>query len=151
MPTSRTGRVDRRCGYTLIELIAVLAVLSVIAVFAVPMIGRGQEAMALRAEARAIHAALIETRARAIAAGAPVALHLDPQEGQYRIAAGPATRIAEGIGVSVGGVAAGTGAAAFAFLPGGGATGGWIRLSRGGGAWHIAIDWLTGDVRISRA
>ena len=140
-----------RAGHTLIELVAVLAVLAVIAVFAVPMIGRGQAASALRGEARALHAALVRTRAEAAAEGRAVALRLDAGAGQYRIGSGPAHALPDGIEIAAGGVGAGGGgAAAFAFLPDGGATGGWIRLARGNDAWRVSIDWLTGDVRLAR-
>jgi len=76
--------MDRRRGFTLIEILAVVAILALVAAFVVPNLS-GIRARALRAEARQIAAQLELARQRAIVTGVPHRLWLELDQAEYRL------------------------------------------------------------------
>jgi len=151
-----------RRGFTLIELVVVIMLLAVVTALAASAVSRGLPGQQLRRASREIAAELRYTRARAIATGRPQAFVFDTRTRAWR---GPDRRHGQ-VPASVAIVATGArseqegdGTAVVRFFPEGAATGGRfvLRAQRPGkpaearGGWQVDVEWLTGEVRLSRA
>jgi general secretion pathway protein H len=152
-PTARPTHLRRRprsaasSGFTLIEMIVVLVVLGLtLALFAVrgPMRSRGLE---LRAAAEQLAQSLRAARGEAITAGRVVDVTLTA--GGYRIGNG---RLHAVPGVSIlASTASGTVQTGIRFAPDGSSSGAIVTLEDRTSRISIAVEWLTGRVRIADA
>ncbi len=154
MSAGATMRGDARSGFTLLELLVALGLLALLTAVAVPMLVGRQGGATLTASAQAIADGLNRTRGRAIASNRPAAFELDLAERWFRGAedARPG-RIPSAFAVSVTTAQSETGPgdrARFRFFPDGTASGGRIVLSGATDRREVAIDWLTGRIRIIR-
>ena len=154
-----------RRGFTLIELVVVIMLLAVVTALAASAVSRGLPGQQLRRASREIAAELRYTRARAIATGRPQVFVFDTRTRAWR---GPDRRHGQ-VPASVLVIATGArseqegdGTAVVRFFPEGAATGGRFVLSAqrpgkatgptdGRGGWQVDVEWLTGEVRLSRA
>jgi general secretion pathway protein H len=131
-------------GFTLIEMLVVLAILGAalaVTVAALPQRGGGVD---LAAAADGVASALRLARARAVAAGHPVAFALAGDGRSYTVEsrtqpAPPAVQFSM------------TGPTAIRFDPGGGSSGGGVRVTGPHRALEVRVDWLTGRVAIAEA
>ncbi len=141
-------------GFTLFELLIVLVILALALGVATPTLLSGRLGDPARAAALEVAGALRRVRAEAIRANRDHALIIDTERRGYRadwardFAPLPAglnltllTTRAEQLGPSRGAVR---------FFADGSSTGGGLTLSDDGSAYEVAVDWLTGRVRIAR-
>lgn len=153
-------------GFTLVEMLVVLAVMALIVAIVPPFLGGGQSKAELQTAARAIEAALRETRSLAIRQGRSQAFLVDAASGSYRGGDRDRTRhVPVGIRLSLfaasdrlpGGDDASDTASesrrddapsAIRFFADGSSTGGGVRLRQGGRSAEVAVDWLTGRVSL---
>lgn len=149
MPTSRVGRRSE-AGYTLVELLVVL----VLAGLAVTAMAQGyvrqSPGLQLRQETMAVAATLREARSLAIRDNAERQVLVDREARSLRIVPQGRERFLTG-DLEIAGIAAGQEngeVGAIYFFPDGSSTGGRVALSRGGQTHAVAVNWLTGIVKI---
>ena len=140
-------------GFTLLELLVTLAVLAVAVAIVMPSIGRGTDAVRMRAEVAGFAAVLRHARERAIVSQKPqaVVVELSNQRMSVR-SGGPDGEVRETRALSdrVTVEATPPPALTVQFDARGGSSGGDFRLSNGAISWRVTVDALTGRVRSSR-
>src|SRR5262245_44196055 len=148
-----TGGRQAIAGFTLLELIVTLAILAVVIAMVTPSIGRGTEAVRMRAEVAGFSAMLRHARERAIVSQKPQAVVVDPTSQRVSVRVGgpegevrESRALAEGMTVQ----AAPPPALTVQFDSRGSSSGGDFRLSSGAITWRVTVDALTGRVRSSR-
>ena len=141
-------------GFTLLEMVVVIALFAAITALAASVVSRALPGQQLRRATKQMAAELRYTRARAIASGKPQLFVFDTARRQWR---GPDRHHGE-LPASVDVVATGARSeqvgdrsAVVRFFPEGAATGGRFVLRHGRAAWQVDVEWLTGEVTISRA
>ena len=148
-----TARRRAAGGFTLLELIVTLAILGVVVGLVMPSIGRGTEAVRMRAEVAAFSAILRHARERAIVTQKPQAVVVDPTNQRISVrVGGPEGEVREWRALPERLTVEATPPPALTvqFDARGGSSGGDFRLSSGTLAWRITVDALTGRVRSSR-
>jgi general secretion pathway protein H len=151
-PVTR-GPGRRAGGFTLLELIVVLAILAVVVALVTPSIGRGTEAVRMRAEVAGFAAMLRHARERAIVSQRPQAVVVDPINQRISMrAGGPDGDLRETRVLPDRLVVEATPPPALVvqFDARGGSSGGDFRLSWGNLVYRVTVDALTGRVRSSR-
>jgi general secretion pathway protein H len=134
-------------------VVVVVLVAAVVAIGASAM-SRQLPGQRLRESARELAAQLRFTRAQAIASGKSQLFTLDANTREWRAGDKRDGRLARDIQIVATGArneAQREGVAAVRFFPEGAATGGRFLLSHGKAAWQVDVEWLTGEVRVSRA
>lgn len=147
----RTCRED--AGYSIVELLVVLVVLAASAMIVGPRVSESRDAITVNAAGHRLAAALARTRAGSIADSAPRDFVLDLDKRGF----GPdrnktLKQLAPGIALTVSGFLSEPGGRRMRvrFMPDGRATGGAIILRKSKSAVSVAVDWLTGVVRVRR-
>jgi len=143
----------RAGGFTLLELIVTLAILAVVVALVTPSIGRGTEAVRMRAEVAGFSALLRHARERAIVSQKPQAVVIDVDAQRVSIrAGGPDGEVRETRALSDRLIVQATPPPALTvrFDPQGGSTGGDFRLSSGAITYRVTVDALTGRVKAAR-
>ena len=144
----------RSAGFSLIELMLVVVLIVATAAMAAMVIGDRMPGQQLRGAARELAAQLRYTRAQAIASGRPQVFTLDARTRQW---VGPQQRHGElPQEIEVKATTARIeqrepDSASVRFFPQGSSTGGRFVLFRERAAWQVDIDWLTGQVSLSRS
>jgi general secretion pathway protein H len=133
-------------------LVVLVLIASVVAIGASTMMRRlpGQQ---LQRTAKELAAQLRFTRAQAIATGKPQLFTLDVRTREWHAGDKREGKLPRDIAVTATGARneqQGEGSAAVRFFPEGAATGGRFLLSHGKVAWQVDVEWLTGEVRLSR-
>ncbi len=143
----------RSAGVTLLEMLVVLSIISVAAViFAATTMSaatRGQTARQAEMLASAIRAA----RADAVAAGQEIEMTFHTADGAYGVNERTVVRLPPGLSISFTGAAEifdETGAGVLRIYADGSTSGALIKISSERETDSIAVDWLTGAVRLSR-
>ena len=148
-----TGGRQATAGFTLLELIVTLGILAVVIALVTPSIGRGTEAVRMRAEVAGFSAMLRHARERAIVSQKPQAVVVDPSSQRVSVrAGGPEGEVRESraLAESMTVQAVPPPALTVQFDARGGSSGGDFRLSSGAITWRVTVDALTGRVRSSR-
>ncbi len=141
-------------GFTLLEMIVVVVLFAAISALAASVVSRNLPAQQLRRATREIAAQLRYTRARAISTGTAQVFVFDTRTRAWR---GPdrhhgdVPASIQVVATAAQGEQEGDQTAVVRFFPEGAATGGRFVLRRDRAAWQIDIEWLTGEVRVSRA
>jgi general secretion pathway protein H len=149
-PALRTCPIDRRAGFTLIEVAAVMLIIALVASLAVTMMsgtGRGQ----LKALTLETAALLRRERLGAVMTGRQRQVSVD---GERRILVGDdgnVVAIPHDVALDILGIDASWSGrrAVVRFLPDGGSTGAVLKLSRNEAEYEIRVNWLTGGVAIA--
>ena len=147
------GPGRRAGGFTLLELIVVLAILAVVVALVTPSIGRGTEAVRMRAEVAGFSAMLRHARERAIVSQKPQAVVVDVTNQRISRRSGGVdgeTRESRVIPERLTVEATPPPALVVQFDVRGGSSGGDFRLSSGNLTYRVTVDALTGRVRSSR-
>ena len=148
------SRKRAAAGFSIIEMVVVVVLVATVVAIGAAAMSRQLPGQRLRASARELAAQLRFTRAQAIASGQSQLFTLDARTREWRAGDKRDGRLARDIEI----VATGArneqqreGVAAVRFFPEGAATGGRFLLSHGQAAWQVDVEWLTGEVRVSRA
>lgn len=144
----------RARGFTLIELVVVVALIATAMALAATIFSAGLPGQQLRGATLELAAQLRYTRAQALVTGLPQSFLLDTRTREWRAPNHHHGRLPAKIDVDATVAKSeqpSAQVAAIRFFPEGAATGGRIVLSRGSAAWRIDVDWLTGEVGVTRA
>ena len=144
----------RQGGYTLVELIVVLVLVAAVVALGASVISRKLPGQRLQQSARDLAAQLRYTRAQAIATGKPQVFTLDAKSREWHAGDkrdGRLPRDVEIVAVGARNEQQRQGVAAVRFFPEGAATGGRFTLKHGKAAWQVDVQWLTGEVSLTRA
>ena len=144
----------RQRGYTLVELIAVMVLVATIMGIGAAAMSRKLPGQRLQQSAKELAAQLRYTRAQAIATGRSQLFTLDANNREWQAGSKRSGQLARDIRIVATGARNETqrpGVAAVRFFPEGAATGGRFVLSHERAAWVVDVQWLTGEVRLSRA
>ena len=139
-------------GFTLIELVVAISIAGLMMALIV-MQGRPRSAgLEENGTASELAGALREARAQAIVRNKPVALTLDIASRQWKIDGQPAHTLPKQFRLSVLTVQGATRGdrAAIAFEPDGSSTGGQVEFNDGSRKFAVNVDWLTGNVRVTK-
>lgn len=146
--------MQRQRGFTLIELIVVLVLLAAVTALAASVMTSGLPGQQLRSDAREVAAQLRYTRSQAIVTGKPQVFTLDARTRGWQAPNRRKGRLHPDIRIVATGAQveqARPDEVSIRFFPEGAATGGRITLQRETAAWQVDVEWLTGEVRLSRA
>lgn len=152
-PTPRergfTLPTPRERGFTLIEMLAVLVILALaLGILA----GRGparSPAFDARGAAEQLARGMRLARSQAIAGNADIPFTVDVARRAFQVGRGPWQPFPPTLDIGITAVPGETGTAArIVFAPDGGSTGGRVRVSGGGAALVVAVDWLSGRVTV---
>lgn len=152
--TRRDSGRFRSGGFSLIELIAVIVLIATATALAATVMTAGLPGQQLRSAAREVAAQLRYTRAQAIVTGKSQVFFINADNHDWTAPNHRHGTLPDKIGI----VATSArieqperGVAAFRFFPDGSSTGGRLKLQRDRAAWQLDIDWLTGQVEVTRA
>ncbi|MDH2431074.1 GspH/FimT family protein [Pokkaliibacter sp. MBI-7] len=138
---------QRQGGFTLLELLLVLVLLGIALVAVSVNISRGLQPQA-RQDVAALLAGLRSVRSQAISQGQPLTLTVDPETRQWSAPGQGSHRLSAGLMIELHSAAQSPRQqGVYTFYPDGSASGGYIRLVRGGQRWRLDIDWLSGQIR----
>ena len=144
----------RARGFTLIELLVVVTLIATALALAATVFSAGLPGQQLRGAAHELAGQLRYTRAQALVTGEPQVFQLDTRTREWQAPNRHRGHLPEQI-VVVATVAKteqpSSQVAAIRFFPEGAATGGRFVLKRDTAAWQIDVDWLTGEVSLTRA
>ena len=146
--------MSRVRGFTLLEMMVVLVVIASVVAIGASVMARKLPGQKLQHAAKELAAQLRYTRAQAIASGQPQLFTFDARTREWRAGDRRDGKLARDIQVVATGArneGQAEGVAAVRFFPEGAATGGRFLLSHGKSAWQVDVEWLTGEVRVSKA
>ena len=138
-------------GFTLIELVVVLTLLGLFLLVLPPVLGSGG-GIGLKAAARDVAGGLKRAQSRAIARNEEVVFVLDLNAHHFRVGGEREARpLPDRVGLrlyTAQSELVDSAIGAIRFYPDGSSTGGEVALSSGAREYHVAVDWLTGRVRV---
>jgi general secretion pathway protein H len=141
-------------GFTLLEMVVVIALFAAVTALAASVVSRGLPGQQLRRATKEIATELRYTRARAISSGKPQVFVFDTRQRQWRAPDrhhGEVPDSVEVVAIGARSEQVGDRTAVIRFFPEGAATGGRFVLKHGRAAWQVDVEWLTGEVRVTRA
>jgi type II secretion system protein H len=136
-------------GFTLLELVVTLFVLALATALVAPAIGRTAETIRARADVAAFAAILRHAHEQAITTRQPLSVAVDPNDRRVTIA-GETVRETRTLAPRVRLEATPPPALAVRFDPAGFSSGGAFRLTSGPASYRVAVDAVTGRVRVQR-
>ena len=145
---------DSSRGFSLLELVVVLVLIATATALTATVISAGLPGQQLRGAARELAAQMRYTRAQAIVTGKSQVFSLNADTRDWKAPNrrhGTLPKAIDIVATSARIEQPERGAAAFRFFPDGSATGGRVLLQRDRAGWQLDIDWLTGQVTMTRA
>lgn len=139
-----------RRGFTLLELLVTLFVIALALGLALPAVGRGTEALRLRAETAGFAAVFRHAREQAITRREPHTVVVDPAARRLTVLAGEAQEVRRARTLAPRLTIEVVEGRAVRFEPFGISTGGRFRLRSDAATYRVTIDPLTGRVRAER-
>jgi general secretion pathway protein H len=140
-------------GFTLLEMMVVLVIAGLMLALVPPLFSSAVSGTKLKGSARDLAIALRETRSQAIMRNTEQRVLLDLQTSRYRVGNGKPLALPKGMAMAVETV---TGAGdssriqhVVRFFPDGSSSGELITLSGSNLAYHLQLDWLTGNITIT--
>lgn len=143
--------MNRRRGFTLIEMIAVLMLVALVAGAVAFSLGSNLKGVRTKAAVRDLTAAMRYTRGLAIVQHEQRALEIDVDARTYQAPGRPLIELPEGLDMKLLTAASeqtGDSKGLIRFFPDGSSSGGRVTLKRGDHEWRVEIAWLTGEVRM---
>lgn len=140
-------------GFTLLEMVVVIALFAAVTALAASVVSRNLPGQQLRRATKELATDLRYTRARAIASGKPQVFVLDTRKRAWQAPDRHHGELPDSVEVVATGARSeqvGDDTAVVKFFPEGAATGGRFVLKHGRAAWQVDIEWLTGEVTITR-
>jgi general secretion pathway protein H len=142
--------VDRRAGFTLIEVVAIMLIIALVASIAVTLMhgtGRGQ----LKALALQVAALLRRERLGAVLTGRERRVSVDGELRALVGDGGNVVAIPRDVALDILGIDASWSGrqAVVRFLPDGASTGAVLKLSREKAEYELRVNWYTGGVAVS--
>jgi general secretion pathway protein H len=149
-PTFRTQTMDRRAGFTLVEVVAVMLIIALVASLAVTMMpgtGRGR----LKAVALETAALLRRERLGAVMTGRERQVSIDGEQRVLVGDGGVVVAVPRDVVLDILGIDAMWSGrqAVVRFHPDGASTGAVLKLSREKAEYEIRVNWYTGGVAIA--
>lgn len=150
---SGTQGLQKKRGFTLVELLVVLVIASLVLALVGTSISRSIGGAEMRTAARKLAASLRYTRTRAIITKSEKVFMVDTEEANYTAPGRPTVELPEGMNVllttarseltseKVGGIR---------FYPDGGSTGGSVQIEANERLYTINVAWLTGEASVER-
>jgi general secretion pathway protein H len=143
----------RRHGFTLLELLVVMLIATTIMTLVPPLFSSALPGTRVRGAAHDLAAVLRHTRNQAIIHNTEVAVRLDSEPMQYRIADGKPHPLPSGVNLRAEPLSQPVLSEAkqhvLWFFPDGSSSGADITLSAGRRTYRLHIDWLSGRTRMS--
>lgn len=138
-------------GFTLLEVLVVVALMAIIASLTAPLVAGARSGAEAQVSARQVAATLRKSRSQAIIENRELVVTVDVEGHSIGIDDEVAQNLPDSLRIRVysahfehqDGDTAGIG-----FFPDGSSTGGEIILQDGRSAYHVQIEWLTGQVAI---
>lgn len=143
--------MNRKRGFTLIEMIAVLMLVALVAGSVAFSLGSNLKGVKTRAAVRDLTAAMRYTRGLAIVKHEQRALEIDVEARTYQAPDRPLIALPEGLDMKLLTAASeqtAQGKGLIRFFPDGSSSGGRVTLKREDHEWRVEIAWLTGEVRM---
>lgn len=143
--------MNKRRGFTLIEMIAVLMLVALVAGAVAFSLGSNLKGVKTKAAVRDLTAAMRFTRGLAIVQHQQRALEIDVDARTYQAPGRPLVELPEGLDMKLLTAASeqtGDSKGLIRFFPDGSSSGGRVTLKRGDHEWRVEIAWLTGEVRM---
>jgi len=150
-PTSSAAR-RRDAGFALYELILALAILGLVAGVVFPRVARPPGPAQLNQKAQEIASLLRADRNAALRHEREVRVDIDIADRQIRSGAGGRVVVIPGdvdVDLVQSSREARAGGGGIRFRPDGRSSGGVLSLRRGGAAYDVSVNWLTGGVLVS--
>lgn len=137
-------------GFTLVELLVVFAIVALIMALMPVAFEKLRESADYRAVVSGVISDMRSARQQALLLGRESRFEIDMQKRMYGVVPGKSRELPPSISVRATvaeGDASPEGVFAVRFLPGGGATGGSVEITRpAGNGVKLTVDWLTGSV-----
>jgi general secretion pathway protein H len=138
-------------GFTLLEVLVVIALMAIVSSLTAPMAVRTTSGSEAQVSARQVAATLRKSRSQAIIENRDLVVTVDVDDRSIRIDDRAAATLPDSLGLRV--YAARSeqqdgGTAGIRFFPDGSSTGGEIIVEDAKAAYHVQIEWLTGQVAI---
>lgn len=138
-------------GFTLLEVLVVVVLMALMASLAAPLVVRSVQGVEAQGAARQVAAALRALRSRAIIENRDLAMTVDVDARTFRADSARPEKLSDNVRVrlytarseQLDGSAAG-----IRFFPDGSSTGGEVVLEDARTAYHVQVEWLTGQVAI---
>ena len=144
--------LNRRSGFTLIEVIVTLAILGFALVLVAGYKPPWSSGLGLRGAAAELASGLRLARSEAVASNRQVRFDLDVTGHVYRVGVGAERRLPANLSIellTISGENRGASIGDIRFNPDGSSTGGRISLADGKRSVAVGVDWLTGRVSLA--
>ncbi len=154
MSVSRTIKIGRARGFTLVEIMVVMVIIALILGMVGTSMSRSISSAEARAASRNLVASLRYTRARAIIDKQETVFQVNTEERSYQAPGRKLVTLPEGVDVTITTARSEVTSESvygIRFFPDGGSTGGHIELTVNDREYRVNVAWLTGESKLQRS